>query len=61
MIGYTNCKVSDVQSVIVHSGDDGSGHGFSILGGAHGRPLVGFAFATEAERKAGAGGGRQGG
>jgi hypothetical protein len=51
MISYTNCKVGDVQSVIVHSGDEGLGYGFSILGGAHGRPLVGFAFATEADAK----------
>jgi hypothetical protein len=51
MIGYTNCKVGDVRSVIVHRGDEGLGYGFSILDGAHGRPLVGFAFATEADAK----------
>jgi hypothetical protein len=51
MTSYTNCKVGDVQSVIVHSGAERLGYGFSILGGAHGRPLVGFAFATEADAK----------
>ncbi len=51
MMSYTNCKVGDVQLVTIHSGDDGSGYGFSILGGVHGRPLVGFAFATEADAK----------
>jgi hypothetical protein len=49
MNSYTNCKVGDVESVIVHGGDEGSGYGFSILGGPHGLPLVGFAFATEAD------------
>jgi hypothetical protein len=47
MTVYRNCRVDDVGPVIVHSGEAGSGYGFSILGGEHGRPLVGFAFATE--------------
>ena len=51
MISYTNCKVGDVLPVAVHSGDEGPGYGFGILGGAHGRPLVAFAFATEADAK----------
>jgi hypothetical protein len=49
MTVYRNCKVSDVGPVVVHSDDIGSGYGFSILGGAHGRPLVAFAFATKAD------------
>ncbi len=50
MMSYTNCKVGDVQLVTIHSGDDGPGYG-CILDGVHGRPLVGFAFATEADAK----------
>ena len=46
---YTNYRVGDVQSVILHSGDKGSGYGFSILGGASARPLVAFTFATKGE------------
>ena len=42
MASYTNCKVGAVQKVT-------AGYGFSILGGDHGRPLVAFAFATEAD------------
>ena len=61
MMSYTNCKVGDVQLVTIHSGDDGPGYGFSLLGGVHGRPLVAFAFGDGTRRKAGAGGGRQGG
>jgi hypothetical protein len=49
MTSYTNCKVGDVQSVIVQIGDEGLGYGFSILGGPHGRPLVTLAFKTEVD------------
>jgi hypothetical protein len=60
MISYTNCKVSDVQSVIVHSGDEGRGYGFSILRGPHGRPRR-VCVRDGSRRRAGAGGGRKGG
>ena len=45
MTVYQNCKVGEVQQVIVHSGD-GYGYGFSILSGNN-RPLVALSFATQ--------------
>jgi hypothetical protein len=51
MESYTNCKVGEVGEVMVQSGNVGFGYGFRILGGAYGRPLVAFAFATEANAK----------
>ena len=42
MASYTNCKVGDVLSVTL-------GYGFSIVAGPARRPVVAFAFATEAE------------
>jgi hypothetical protein len=45
MTDYQNCKVGDVQQVILHSGD-GYGYGFSILRGNN-RPLVALSFATQ--------------
>jgi hypothetical protein len=44
MTVYQNCKVGDVQQVILHSGD-GYGYGFSILS-ENNRPLVALSFAT---------------
>ncbi len=49
MESYTNCKVGEVDEVMVQSGNVGLGYGFRILGGASKRPLVAFAFATKAD------------
>jgi hypothetical protein len=46
MASYTNCKVGEVQSVML-GGRNVPGYGFSILGGT--RPLVAFAFVTKAD------------
>jgi hypothetical protein len=44
MTVYQNCKVGEVQQVILHS-SDGYGLGFSILRNG-GKPIVALSFAT---------------
>jgi hypothetical protein len=39
MTAYQNCKVGEIISVTLHSGDAGVGYGFSILSEKN-RPLV---------------------
>jgi hypothetical protein len=46
---FQNCKVGDVQSVTVHSGDVAFGYGFGIQ--SDNRPVVYFSFATEDDAK----------
>jgi hypothetical protein len=45
MTAYQNCKVGEIISVTIHSGDTGAGYGFSILS-ENDRPLVTLSFET---------------
>jgi hypothetical protein len=48
MTAYQNCKVGEIISVTLHSGDAGVGYGFSILSEKN-RPLVTLSFEAQGD------------